>query len=160
VKREERFNPVSLTLVRTGLEHANPTSHLGMPVLEDGENLLATLAELTRLAFEEATQPELVRTYMDLARQQLALLGSMVRNRKESAESLPWTTVDVSALAETALQMQERALAKRGLHLVTEDTESPQTEVYMTQMLRAIWDLIGGVLETLAETPTILPELH
>lgn len=125
---------------------------LALEIMHEIRNPLETLGHLCYLAKQQSDDPAQVRTYMDMAEEQLHTLGQIANQTlsfaKLSHESAP---VDLLQLAESALRIHQRTIEAKRIHLVRKQTSDLQATVQASRILQLLSNLIANALEAMPE---------
>lgn len=123
---------------------------LALEIMHEIRNPLETLGHLCYLAKQQSDDPAQVRTYMDMAEEQLHTLGQIANQTlsfaKLSHESAP---VDLLQLAESALRIHQRTIEAKRIHLVRKQTSDLQATVQASRILQLLSNLIANALEAM-----------
>jgi signal transduction histidine kinase len=94
-------------------------AQLALEMVHEIRNPLEALSNLIYLTLERADEPEVVRSYMHLAREQTATLNEISSNVLGFVRSsrLP-KPICLVAVAEAALRIHRKAIEARKIHLV------------------------------------------
>jgi signal transduction histidine kinase len=153
-----------LTLMSEALRKAEERATAGLLALElmhEIRNPLEAVGNLTYLAAEEADNAEAVRMYMRRAEEQLDTLNHITSHTLGLARgSQTPQQIRLSTLAEAALRIHQRTMQAKQIHLVKDLPEDLVAEVYTTEMLQVISNLIVNSLDALEIDGTLYLRLR
>jgi signal transduction histidine kinase len=133
---------------RTG-SHAT-AEHLALEVLHEIRNPLEALGNLVFLANEEAESPAKVRQFMRLAEEQIATLNHIASQTLGFARSSPSPkSTDLADLMKSAVRIHQRTIDGRKIQLVKDLPEDLYVEVYRTELLQVLSNLLANALDAL-----------
>ena len=142
------------TLERVVLHEA--AGRLALEVMHEVRNPLESLSYLTYLALEEAHNPEKVKKYMRLAREQVETLTEISSQALGYAQSTSSPMPhDLVILAESALRIHRRTIDRKKIHLVKRFPEDLTAHMYKSEMLQVLWNLIGNALDAMPDEGTL-----
>jgi signal transduction histidine kinase len=131
-------------------EERATAGQLALEMMHEIKNPLEALGHLTYLASDEASDPEKVREYMRLAKEQMATLSTVVGQTLGFARSSSAPkSINLVALAEAALRIHQRTIDARRVHVVKDLPPDLVAEVYRSEMLQLISNLIVNALDAL-----------
>jgi signal transduction histidine kinase len=143
-------HPSETTAKREKAEERATAALLALELMHEIRNPLDALNNLIYLSLEKAGEPETVRNYLRLAREQTATLSQMSANVLGFARSslLPKSTCLV-ALAEAALRIHQTTIEAKKVHLVKDLPESLTAQVHSGEILQLVSNLIANALDAL-----------
>lgn len=152
---QSRLADVSEAL-RRAEERAIP-GRLALELMHEIRNPLEALGNLTYLAAAEAENPHAVRAYMRRIEEQLLTLNHIVNQTLGFAKSsrTPQQVVRLAALAEAALRIHQTMLRAKQIKLVKDLPEDVEVEVYSTEMLQVLSNLIVNSLDAMPRDGTL-----
>ena len=146
--------------LRTAEERAT-AGQLALELMHEIRNPLEAVGNLTYLALTEADNPEAVRSYLRRMEEQLATLNQIASQTLGFARtSLAPQAVRLSTLAEAALRIHQRAMQAKKIRVVKDLPEELQAEVYTTEMLQVLSNLIVNALDALPPNGTLCLRLR
>lgn len=149
----------SLALMSEALQKAEEHATAGQLALElmhEIRNPLEAVGNLTYLAQEEAENPEAVRAYLRHAEEQLATLNSIAsRTLGFARASDSPQQVRLATLADAALRIHQRTMQSKQIHLVRDLSEDLVAEVYTTEILQVLSNLIVNSIDALPREGTL-----
>jgi signal transduction histidine kinase len=129
---------------------------LALEMIHEIRNPLEALNHLAFLARQEAEQPDKVRTYLNLAEEQMAHLryisGKTLRY-SQSASSLE--AADLVKVAEAAVRIHQTRFARNNIRLVTDLPEQVIAPIHFGEMLQVISNLLANALDAVSGAGTI-----
>jgi signal transduction histidine kinase len=129
---------------------------LALELMHEIRNPLEALTHLTYLAQEEAEDPKAVRSYMRLADEQTSILREIVDQTLGFARSSTTTKpMDLVLIAEAALRIHQQAIFSKKIHLVKNLPSQLIADVYTSEMLQAISNLVLNALDALPAGGTL-----
>lgn len=146
---------IAAEAVRKAEERAT-SGLLALETIHEIKNPLEALGHLTYLTLEDADNPESVRAYMRLAQEQMALLRHIASETLGFARSTrsPVATKGVT-LARAALRIHQRTIDSKRIHLVTRVSPDVTAQVYPSELLQVLSNLIVNALDALAPQGTL-----
>ncbi len=153
-----------LTLMSEALRKAEERATAGLLALElmhEIRNPLEAVGNLTYLAGEEAENAEAVRMYIRRIEEQLATLNHIANQTLGFARtSHSPQQVRLSTLAEAALRIHQGTMQAKQIHIVKDLPEDLVAEIYTTEMLQVISNLIVNSLDALPRDGTLFVRLR
>ncbi|MGI4758334.1 MAG: sensor histidine kinase [Janthinobacterium lividum] len=126
--------------------------HLALEVLQDIRNPLETLGHLSYLAYQEADDPEQVRTYTHMAKDQLRHLSRVTSQTLSFAKlSQEHKPIDLVTLAESALRIHQQTIEAKRIHLVRKLPKDLVASLQGSRILQVLSNLIANALEAMPE---------
>jgi signal transduction histidine kinase len=134
---------------------------LALELMHEIRNPLDALDNLLYLSFQKAAEPETVRSYLRLAREQTATLSQISANVLDFARCslLPKSTCLV-AVAEAALRIHQKAIEAKKIHILKNFPESLKAPVYSGEILQLLSNLIANALDALPREGTLWLKLR
>ena len=131
-------------------EERNTAGRLALEVMHEIRNPLEALGHLTYLTLEEAHDPDKVIQYMKMAEEQMSTLNHIVSHTLGCARTTcDPTPSDLSALAESALRIHQKAISAKKIHLVKDFPEGLTARVHMGEILQVVSNLIVNALDAM-----------
>jgi signal transduction histidine kinase len=123
---------------------------LALEMIHEIKNPLEALGHLVFLAQHDAGSPDDVRQYMSLAEEQMDLLRNIAKETLGFARSAQSPRpVRGSALIESALRIHQRAVDAKHIRLKTRFAPGIVAEVYPSEILQVLSNLIVNALDAL-----------
>jgi signal transduction histidine kinase len=114
------------------------------------------LGNLTYLTLEEAESPQLVRKYMKLAEEQVAMLNRLAAQTLGMARSSgPHRPEALHILIECALRVHRKNLEAKQIHLVKKLQEDLVAKVHAGEIVQIISNLIANSLDAMPTNGTL-----
>jgi signal transduction histidine kinase len=134
---------------------------LALELMHEIRNPLDALDNLLYLSFQKAAEPETVRNYLRLAREQTSTLSQISANVLDFARCsiLPKSTCLV-AVAEAALRIHQKAIEAKKIHILKNFPESLKAPVYSGEILQLLSNLIANALDALPREGTLWLKLR
>ena len=125
---------------------------LALEIMHEVRNPLETLGHLCYLAAQEADNPTQVRSYMDMAEEQLRTLSRIASQTLSFAKlSQESQAIDLVELAEAALRIHQRTIEAKRIHLIRKLPGDLQASVQASRILQVLSNLIANALESMPE---------
>jgi signal transduction histidine kinase len=142
-------------------EERATAGQLALELMHEIKNPLEALGHLTYLACEEADEPAKVRTYMQLAQEQMGTLTQIVGQTLGFTRSsdIP-KPIDLITLTEAALRIHQRKIDAKKVHLVKDLSSGVVAEVYTGEILQVISNLVVNALDALPTDGTLCLRLR
>lgn len=148
-----------LTDVSEALRRAEERATAGLLALElmhEIRNPLEAVGNLTYLAEQEAENSAAVRRYMQRIEEQLATLNQIASQTLGFARSAHTPQhVRLAALAEAALRIHQNTVKAKQIRVVKELPQELTAQVYTTEMLQVMSNLIVNSLDALPSNGTL-----
>lgn len=126
--------------------------HLALEIMHEIRNPLETLGHLSYLAYQEAENPEQVRTYMRMADDQLRHVSQIASQTlsfaRLSQESKP---IDLVTLAESALRIHQQTIEAKRIHLVRKLPQDLVASIQGSRILQVLSNFIANALEAMPD---------
>jgi signal transduction histidine kinase len=156
---ELRLTDVSEAL-RRAEERATP-GLLALELMHEIRNPLEAAGNLTYLAMEEAENPASVRTYLQRIEEQLATLNHIASQTLGFARTTNSPQqVRLATLAEAALRIHQTAMKAKQIRVVKDLPQEVTAQVYSTEMLQVMSNLIVNSLDALPPDGTLWMRLR
>jgi signal transduction histidine kinase len=156
---ESRLADVSEAL-RRAEERATP-GLLALELMHEIRNPLEAVGNLTYLAMDEADDAEAVRVYLRRIEEQLATLNQIASQTLGFARTTNSPQqVRLATLAEAALRIHQSAMKAKQIHLVKDLPQDVTAQVYTTEMLQVMSNLIVNSLDALPRAGTLWMRLR
>jgi signal transduction histidine kinase len=156
---QSRLSDVTETL-RIAEERATP-GLLALELMHEIRNPLEAVGNLAYLAMEEADDGAAVRVYLQRIEEQLATLNQIASQTLGFARTTKSPQqVRLATLAEAALRIHQSALKAKQIHLVKDLPQEVTAQVYTTEMLQVMSNLIVNSLDALPEAGTLYMRLR
>ena len=129
---------------------------LALEMIHKIRNPLEALNQLTFLARLEAEQPDKVRTYLNLAEEQMAHLryiSGKTLGYSKSAFSIE--AADLVKVAEAALCIHQTSFTRNHIRLVTDFPEQVTAHIHFGGMLQVISNLLANALDAVSGAGSI-----
>jgi len=125
---------------------------LALEIMHEVRNPIEALGNLIFLARNCAQTPEELERFLRMSEEQLATLNQIVGQTLSLARfsGQPIRT-DLAAIAEAALRVHQRAIAGKKIHLVKKLPGDFTAEVYATEILQVISNILANALDALPE---------
>lgn len=134
---------------------------LALELMHEIKNPLEALGHLTYLTLNQADDIEKVQKYMRLAEEQMTTLTQITSQTLGFARSSQTPRpIDLVDLAEAALRVHQRAIEAKKVHLVKNLSENVVAQVYTSEMLQVISNLIVNALDALPVNGTLCLRLR
>ena len=147
-----------LSIVTEALQKSEQRATAGQLALEmmhEVKNPLETLGHLTYLTLEDADDSAKVRQYMHLAEEQMVLLRYVASEALGFTRNTAPKPIEAVALAEAALRIHQRTIQARQIRLVKDLPEGVVAEVYTSEILQVLSNLIVNALDALPDKGTL-----
>ncbi len=156
---ESRLSDVSEAL-RRAEERATP-GLLALELMHEIRNPLEAVGNLTYLAMEEVDDPEAVRIYLRRIEEQLATLNQIASQTLGFARTTNSPQqVRLATLAEAALRIHQSAMKAKQIRVLKDLPQEVTAQVYTTEMLQVMSNLIVNSLDALPRAGTLWMRLH
>jgi signal transduction histidine kinase len=156
---QSRLSDVTETL-RIAEERATP-GLLALELMHEIRNPLEAVGNLAYLAMEEADDGAAVRVYLQRIEEQLATLNQIASQTLGFARTTKSPQpVRLATLAEAALRIHQSALKAKQILLVKDLPQEVTAQVYITEMLQVMSNLIVNSLDALPEAGTLYMRLR
>jgi signal transduction histidine kinase len=156
---QSRLSDVTETL-RRAEERATP-GLLALELMHEIRNPLEAVGNLAYLAMEEADDGVAVRVYLLRIEEQLATLNQIANQTLGFARTTKSPQqVRLATLAEAALRIHQSALKAKQIHLVKDFPPEITAQVYTTEMLQVMSNLIVNSLDALPSAGTLYLRLR
>jgi signal transduction histidine kinase len=134
---------------------------LALELMHEIRNPLDALDNLLYLSFQKAAEPEAVRNYVRLAREQTATLSQISANVLDFARCslLPKSTCLV-AVVEAALRIHHKTIEGKRINVVKNLPESLNAQVHSGEILQLVSNLIANALDALPLEGTLWLKLR
>jgi signal transduction histidine kinase len=129
---------------------------LALEMIHEIRNPLEALSQLTFLARQETEEPDKLRTYLNLAEEQmthLRYISSKTLRYSQSAFSLE--AVDMVKVAEAALRIHQTRFSRSNIHLVTDLPDQVIAPIHFGGMLQVISNLLANALDAVSGAGSI-----
>lgn len=124
---------------------------LALEMIHEIRNPLEAMSNLTFLARQEAGNPERVRTYLNMAEEQMAHLryisGKTLRYSKSAFST---EAADLVKVAEAALRIHHTSFTRNQIRLVTDLPEQVIAHIHFGGMLQVISNLLANAIDALS----------
>lgn len=141
------------------LRHAEERATSGLLALElmhEIRNPLEAVGNLAYLAMEESNNGDAVRAYLQRIEEQLSMLNHIASQTLGFArETTSPQQVRLVTLAEAALRIHQRTVKAKQIRVVKDFTEEVIAQVYITEMLQVMSNLIVNSLDALPRDGTL-----
>lgn len=122
---------------------------------------LDALDNLLYLSFQKAGEPEAVRNYVRLAREQTATLSQISATVLDFARySLVPKPTCLVAVAKAALRIHQKAIEAKKIHIVKNFPESLKAQVHSGEILQLVSNLVANALDALPPEGTVWLKLR
>ena len=122
---------------------------LALELMHEIKNPLDALGNLTYLTLEEAESPQLVRKYMKLAEEQVAMLNRLAAQTLGTARSSGTHRPEaLHILIECALRVHRKNIEAKQIHLVKKLQEDLVAEVHAGEIVQVISQTSLRILST------------
>jgi signal transduction histidine kinase len=123
---------------------------LALEMIHEIRNPLEALGNLLYLATLQVENPEAARGYLALAEEQIVTVNRIANQTLDFARPLrtPHAT-DLVGLAEAALRIHQRAIEAKRVHLVKKLPDELVVDVYASEILQVISNMIDNALDAL-----------
>lgn len=156
---QSRLAEVSETL-RRAEERATP-GLLALELMHEIRNPLEAVGNLTYLAMEEAGDREAVCMYLRRIEEQLATLNHIASQTLGFARTTNFPQqVRLAALAEAALRIHQSRVKAQQIRVVKDFQQELIAQVYTTEMLQVMSNLIVNSLDALPRDGTLRMRLR
>jgi signal transduction histidine kinase len=156
---QERLSEMSEEL-RRAEERATP-GLLALELMHEIRNPLEAIGNLTYLAIEEADDKETVRAYLRRIEEQLATLNHIASQTLGLARTTTSPQqVRLAALGEAALRIHQGTIKAKQIHVVKDLPQQVIAQVYSTEMLQVMSNLIVNSLDALPRDGTLWMRLR
>ena len=151
---QSRLLDVSEAL-RRAEERAAP-GLLALELMHEIRNPLEAVGNLTYLAIEEADDGEAVRVYLRRIEEQLATLNHIASQTLGFARTTNSPQqVRLATLAEAALRIHQSTMKAKQIRVVKDLPQEVTAQVYTTEMLQVMSNLIVNSLDALPRAGTL-----
>ena len=124
---------------------------LALEMIHEIRNPLEALSHLTFLAREQAEQPDKVRTYLDLAEEQMAHLRYISGKTLAYSKSAFCTeAADLVKVAEAAVRIHHSSFTRNHIQLVTDFPEQVTAHIHFGGMLQVVSNLLANAIDALS----------
>ena len=148
-----------LAEVSESLRHAEERATPGLLALElmhEVRNPLEAVGNLVYLAIEEANDHDAVRAYLRRIEEQLAMLNQIASQTLSFARTTSSPQqVRLVTVAEAALRIHQRTVKAKQIHVVKEFPQEVIAQVYITEMLQVVSNLVVNSLDALPRDGTL-----
>lgn len=142
-------------------EERATAGHLALEIMHEVRNPLEALGYLVYLTLHEPEDPERVRNHMRMAQEQLAILDRIAGGTLGLARtSLKPKPVNLASLAEAALRIHQRTIDLKQVNLVKDVRGDLVAEVYTSEMLQVISNLMANALDAIPPNGTVFLRLR
>lgn len=142
-------------------EERATAGQLALEIMHEVRNPLEALGYLVYLTLHEPEEPEKVRSNMLMAQEQLAILDRIAGGTLGLARtSLTPKPVNLASLAEAALRIHQRTIDSKRVHLVKDVRGDLVAEVYTSEMLQVISNLMANALDAIPPSGTVFLRLR
>jgi signal transduction histidine kinase len=156
---QSRLLDVTETL-RRAEERATP-GLLALELMHEIRNPLEAVGNLAYLAMEEADDGVAVRVYLQRIEEQLATLNQIASQTLGFARTTKSPQqVRLATLAEAALRIHQSAMKAKRIQLVKDLPQEVMAQVYSTEMLQVMSNLIVNSLDALPSAGTLFMRLR
>ena len=129
---------------------------LALEMIHEIRNPLEAMNNLTFLARQEAGNPESVRTYLNMAEEQMAHLryisGKTLRYSKSAFST---EAADLVKVAEAALRIHHTSFTRNQIRLVTDFPDQVIAHIHFGGMLQVISNLLANSIDALSGSGSI-----
>jgi signal transduction histidine kinase len=134
---------------------------LALEVMHEIRNPLEALGHLAYLTKEQADDSEEVRSYMQMAEEQIENASQIANQTLNFARaSRAPKRVDLVTLAEAVLRIHQRTIEAKKIHLVRDFAADVMVDAHVSQMLQVISNLITNALDALDEAGVLCVRLR
>jgi signal transduction histidine kinase len=156
---QSRLSHITETL-RRAEERATP-GLLALELMHEIRNPLEAVGNLTYLAMEEANDAEAVRAYLGRIEEQLATLNQIASQTLGFARTTNSPQqVRLATLAEAALRIHQGTMKAKQIRVVKDLPQELTAQVYTTEMLQVMSNLIVNSLDALPSAGTLWMRLR
>lgn len=146
--------------LRRAEERATP-GLLALELMHEIRNPLEAVGNLAYLAMEEADDGEAVRVYLRRIEEQLATLNHIASQTLGFARTTNSPQqVRLATLAEAALRIHQNTMKAKQIRVVKDLPQEVTAQVYTTEMLQVMWNLIVNSLDALPRAGTLWMRLR
>jgi signal transduction histidine kinase len=133
-------------------ERRATAGQLALEIMHEVRNPIEALGNLIFLARSCSRTPEELEQYLQMSEEQLATLNQIVGRTLTLARfsGLPKRT-NLAAIAEAALRVHQRVIDGKKIQLVKELNGDYTAEVYATEILQVLSNLLINALDALSE---------
>lgn len=125
---------------------------LALEIMHEIRNPLETLGHLSYLTYQEAENPEQVRSYMRMAEDQLRHLSRIASQTLSFAKlSQEHKPIDLVTLAESALRIHQQTIEAKRIHVVRKLPKDLVANLQGSRILQVLSNLIANALEAMPE---------
>jgi signal transduction histidine kinase len=129
---------------------------LALEMIHEIRNPLEAMSGLTFLARQEAEDPDKVRTYLELAEEQMAHLRYVSgKTLRYSQSAVSVEAADLVKVAEAALRIHQTKFTRNHIRLVTDLPEQVMASIHLGEMLQVISNLLANALDAVSSAGTI-----
>ncbi|HEV2620121.1 MAG TPA: HAMP domain-containing sensor histidine kinase [Acidobacteriaceae bacterium] len=154
VKLQSELSVPSEALIKAQ-QHA-VAGQLALELMHDLRNPLEALGHLTYLALQCADDPAKVRSYLNMAQEQMAIIAELASHPLDFARnSGPPKLADLVLIAESALRIHQRTIESKKIHLVRDLAEKVEGSIYSAEILQVVSNLILNALDALPESGSL-----
>jgi len=147
-------------VLRRAEERATP-GLLALELMHEIRNPLEAVGNLAYLAMEEADDGEAVRVYLRRIEEQLATLNHIASQTLGFARTTNSPQqVRLATLAEAALRIHQSTMKAKQIRVVKDLPQEVTAQVYTTEMLQVMSNLIVNSLEALPRAGTLWMRLR
>jgi signal transduction histidine kinase len=145
---EERLSLATEALQKS--EERAIAGRVALELMHEIRNPLEALGHIAHLTAQDAEDPQRVRSYMVLAKEQMGTLSEIAKNTLGFAQtSAKPRNMGLVVVAEAAIRIHQQAIKQKRIRLVAELPESAVAEVYTGEMLQVVSNLIVNALDAL-----------
>jgi signal transduction histidine kinase len=130
--------------------------HLALEMIHEIRNPLEAMNNLTFLARQESDIPEKVRTYLNMAEEQMAHLryisGKTLRYSQSAFSTEP---ADLVKVAEAAVRIHQASFTRKHIQLVTDFPEQVIAHIHFGGMLQVMSNLLANSIDAISGAGTI-----
>jgi signal transduction histidine kinase len=156
---ESRLSDVSEALRRS--EERATHGLLALELMHEIRNPLEAVGNLTYLAMEEVDDPEAVRIYLRRIEEQLATLNQIASQTLGFARTTNSPQqVRLATLAEAALRIHQSTMKAKQIRVLKDLPQEVTAQVYGTEMLQVMSNLIVNSLDALPRAGTLWVRLR
>lgn len=124
---------------------------LALEMIHEIRNPLEALSHLTFLAREAAEQPDKVRTYLNLAEEQMAHLRYISgKTLGYSRSTFSTEAADLVKVAEAALRIHHSSFTRDHIRVLTDFPEQLNAQIHLGGMLQVVSNLLANAIDALS----------
>jgi signal transduction histidine kinase len=151
-KRELKTRVTALEEALRQAEIRATVGRLALEMIHEIRNPLDALSSLTFLARQEAHHPDKVKSYLELAEEQMANLRYISsKTLRYSQAASTFEAADLVKVAEAALRIHQNRIKQGNIRLMIDLPAQLIAPMHFGEMLQVISNLVSNALDALSE---------